>query len=135
MRIDTDALKAIYQTVPALASKTFVSTAPHGTPLPYAVLHPSDGRDSQERVSGPRVTRHPRFTAHIFGTTGEQVQALADLVKPKLVANGRGIVLSVAGWKNKPVWYESPVPIQVDWEGPEPVAFHVAEIGWTSDPT
>ena len=73
MRADNDAVKAKYESVAALASKVFVVEAPHDTELPYAVLYPMGGRDTQERVTGPRITRHPRFTVPIFGETADQV--------------------------------------------------------------
>lgn len=134
MKIDTDAVKAKYGSVPALTGKVFVAVAPHGTVLPYAVLFPTDGKDSQERVTGPKSTRHPRFTAHIVGETADQVQTIADLVKLVFVQSGRGIVLTVSGWSNRPVWYESPIPLQVDDSVQPSVVYHVAELGWMSDP-
>lgn len=134
MKIDTDAVVAKYQTVAALATKTFVVEAPHGTELPYAVIYPMGGRDTQERVTGPYLTRWPRYTVHIFGETADQVQTIADLVKPNFVLNGRGVTLTVAGWINQPIWYDEPIPLQKDTDVQPTVIFHVAELGWRSDP-
>lgn len=135
MKADTDAVVTKYETVTALTGKVFTVVADAGAALPYAVLFPTDGVDTQERVTGPRVTRHPRFTVHIVGESAAQVQTIADLVKAVFIQNGRGITLSVSGWVNQPVWYESPLPLQVQ-ESPLPaVVYHVAELGWRSDPS
>jgi hypothetical protein len=136
MRADNDAVKAKYESVAALASKVFVVEAPHDTELPYAVLYPMGGQDTTDRLNGtgPRITRHPRFTVHIFGESADQVQVIADLVKPKFIQNGRGLTLAVAGWINQPAWYEEPLPLQKDTDVQPTVIFHVAELGWRSDP-
>jgi len=51
VKIDTAAVKAAIETVPALATKTFVSAAKRtngALPVPpYLVIHPSDGIDGQ----------------------------------------------------------------------------------------
>lgn len=132
----TDALVALLKTIPAFASKTFVTIIPEGTKptSPYLLVHPADGSDSQERVTGPRVTQHPRFTLHTVGGSYDQVAAGAKLIKDKLVVSGRGVTLTVAGDVCQPVWYESPVPIQVDPDVTPSLVYHVAEVGFRADP-
>lgn len=136
MKQHTDALVALLKTVPAFASKTFVTMVPAGTTptLPYLLVHPSDGTDSQERVTGPRITRHPRFTLHTVGSSYDQVAAGAKQIKDKLIVSGRGVTLTVTGEVCQPVWYESPVPIQIDADVTPPLIYHVAEVGFRADP-
>jgi len=134
-RIHTQALKALIEAIPAFASKTFISIVPAGTESPYIVLHPANGTNSQERVTGPRVTKHPRFTGHIVGVTADQTQLLTDLLEGALFPGGRGVVVSVVGESAKPLWFESPVPVQVSTDPLPQIVFQVVEVGWRSDPT
>lgn len=130
----TDALKLKIQEIPALAGvKTGVTVIAHGTEPPYAVIHPSQGTNTQERVTGPRNTRHPRFTIHLVGESGEQVQVLMDLLEAKLFPAGRGITLTVTGERSFPLWFESPLPVQVQTDPQPSVIYGVAEVGWTSE--
>lgn len=140
MKKHTDALKAKTQEIPAFASKTFITVAkyPNSTDKvlpPYIVWHPAQGENTQERVTGPRSTRHPRYTGHIVGESAEQVQALMDLLEAKLLPGGRGLALTVAGERSKPLWYSSPLPIQVQTDPQPTVIYGVVEVGWSSDPT
>lgn len=130
----TDALVAKSKEITAFTSKTFVTTVPTGTEPPYLVWHPAQGSNTQERVTGPRVTKHPRFTGHIVGETADQVQVLLDLLEAKLFPGGRGIVLTVAGEISKPLWFSSPLPIQVSTDPLPAIVYAVVECGWTSDP-
>ena len=136
MKAHTDSLVALLKTIPAFAIKTYVTIVPAGTTptQPYLLVHPADGVDSQERVTGPRITRHPRFTIHTVGGSYDQVSAASKAVKDKLIVSGRGVTLTVAGEKCQPVWYESPIPIQVDSDVTPPLVYHVAEVGFRSDP-
>ena len=136
MKAHTDALVALLKTIPAFATKTYVTMVPNGTTptLPYLLVHPADGVDTQERVTGPRITRHPRFTIHTVGSSYDQVSAGAKFVKDKLIQSGRGVTLTIAGEVCQPVWYESPIPIQVDSDVPPPLVYHVAECGFRADP-
>jgi hypothetical protein len=127
---------ALLKTIPAFASKTFVTMVPEGTKptLPYLIVHPADGSDSQERVTGPRVTHHPRFTLHTVGGSYAQVAAGAKQVKDKLVVSGRGVTLAITGEVCQPCWYESPIPIQIDTDVTPALVYHVAEVGFRADP-
>lgn len=138
---DTKALKALIQTVTELALKTFVSKAEYPAPNqtvkvlpPYVVIHPSDGRDESDRVTGPKIIENPRFVIHSVGLSGEQAQLIGGLVKAKLVQNGLGVVMSVSGRRNRRLWYSSPLPVQVDASVVPALPFHVAECGWVSEP-
>lgn len=133
-RKHTQALKATSQEVTAFASKTFVTLVPTGTEPPYLVWHPANGDNSQERVSGPHTTKHPRFTGHLVGVDADQVQLLMDLLEAKLFPSGRGIVMTVTGEVSKPLWYSSPLPIQVSTDPLPAIVYGVVECGWTADP-
>ena len=131
-RIHTQALVARTKTVPAFAVKTFVTRAPKGTEAPYVVWHPAQGTNTQERFTGPRASKHPRFTGHIVGETADQVQLLADLLETALFPGGRG-VLTVSGESVKNFWFESPLPVQVSTDPLPEVIYLVVECGWTAD--
>lgn len=134
MKKHTDALVAKTQEIPALATKTFVTVAPHLTEAPYIVWHPAAGVNTQPGVSAPRVERNPRYTGHIVGKSADQVQVLLDLLEAKLFPGGRGVVLTVAGEVSKPLWFESPLPVQVQTDPQPTVIYGVVEVGWSSLP-
>ena len=129
----TEALITKSQTVPALASKTFTTRVPKGTDPPYLVWHPAQGTNTQERLTAPAATKHPRFTGHLVAEDGTQAQALADLLEAALFPGGRGAV-TVSGESVKDFWYESPLPIQVSTDPLPEIVYAVIECGWTADP-
>lgn len=138
---DTAALKALVETVPALVGKVFVTSAQYPNPgvagpvqTPYVVLHPADGVDEQTRLAGPRLTSHPRFIVHTVGDSAEQAQIMGGLVKAALYANSFGVNVTVSGRRNDALWYDSPIPVQIDRDVEPAVFLHVAECGWTSNP-
>lgn len=133
-RKHTQALVAKTRELAAFASKTFVTLVPHGTEPPYIIWHPAQGENTQERVTGPRVTKHPRYTGHIVGETADQVQLLMDLLEEKLFPGGRGVVLTVAGERSFPLWFSSPLPVQVRTDPLPAIVYGVVECGWRSDP-
>jgi hypothetical protein len=133
VRRHTDALKALIQTVPALATKTFVTLAPT-TAVPYVVIHPMDGNDESTRLAGPASTQHPRFVIHSVGSTYEQCAAIAEAVKSKLVVGGFGVAPVVVGELSGRLEYSSPQPIQVDRDVTPALCYHVAEVTWTGEP-
>lgn len=130
----SDAVKARVETVPAFASKAFKSIAPHGTALPYVVIHGADGEDSAERLAGGRVTMHPRYTLHITGEDADSIETLTAKLKAAFISNGFGIPLTVAGETCDSLWWSSPAPLEPDFDPQEPIVFQVIEIGWTADP-
>lgn len=137
----TDALVAKTQEIPALATKTFVTVAQYPSPnetvrvdAPYIVWHPAIGTHTQDRMTGPRSGKHPRFTGHIVGETADQVQVLADLLEQKLAPGGRGITMTVAGENSRALWFDSPLPIQVQTDPQPTVIYLVVEVGWSSEP-
>lgn len=138
MKVHTAAVKAAIETVSALASKTFVSVAPRTNGIlpipPYVVIHPSDGTDSQGRVTGPHSTRNPDFTLHIVGASYDNAQTVTELVKAKFVVNGFGVKLTVTGETTKPCKWSSPIPTQVDNSLTPPLIYNVAELSFQSDP-
>lgn len=138
MKIDTDAVKAAVQTIPALASKTFIAVAPRTNGVlptpPYLVMFPSDGIDRQDRVTGPYSTRYPTFLFHIVGSSYENAQTVTELVKAKFVVGGRGVKLTIAGTTTKPCLWSSPLPIQVDNDLTPPLIYTVAELTFQADP-
>lgn len=133
MRRHTEALKALIQTVPALATKTFVTLAAT-TSVPYVVIHPMDGSDESTRLAGPNSTQHPRFVIHSVGSDYTQCAAIAEAVKSKLVVNGFGVSPVVVGELSGRLEYSSPTAIQVDRDVSPPLCYHVAEVTWTGEP-
>lgn len=139
MKVDTDAVKAAVQTIPALASKTFVAVAPRTNgalpTAPYVVIFPADGVDRQDRVTGPYSTRYPTFLFHIVGSSYDNAQTVTELVKAKFVVAGRGVKLTIAGSNTKPCQWSAPLPIQVDNDLTPPLIYSVAELTFQVDPT
>jgi len=129
----TKALKELLLTIPQFAGRVHVTLA-EGAVAPYVVIHPESGVNTQERVTGPHATRNPRFTLHVVGKSGEQVQILSDAVEQALFPGGRGIRIDVTGERGKPVWFEQPLPIQVQTDPQPTVVYAVIETGWQSDP-
>lgn len=135
MQQHTSAVEALAKTAPAFASKTFVVTTGGSTPAtPYLVIHPSDGRDTQDRVSAPKTGQHPQFTLHVVGGTYSQVAAGVKQLKDRFVPNGRGVVFSIPGEKAFPLKWESPVPVQVDDDVNPPLLYQVVEVDFTTEP-
>jgi hypothetical protein len=125
-------------TIPAPTLKVYVSLAVNAdrTPvkLPYVMVHPSDGSDQSDRVTGPAVIQNPRWVIHSVGSTYEQAAWAAELVKSKLIAGGFGVTPTIPGEIAGRVWYESPQPIQVDTDASPPYCYHTAECGFESSP-
>lgn len=137
---DTAAVRAVIQTVPALATSTFVTTAPKATPpaqvypTPYVVIHPHGGFDQQSRFTGPSVLENPSWTLWLVGTSAEQAIALVDLVRPKFHLNGFVNPPTVAGRSYKNGFWRSPIPLQSDTDVSPTLVYAVVELGWTSEP-
>ncbi|WP_157480056.1 hypothetical protein [Leifsonia sp. Root227] len=142
MRVHTAWLRGVIESLPGGIkdgrSQVFVSRAVYPEQpdeklsYPYWVIHPADGKDTSDRVTGPVVTRHPRFTVHSVGRDADQAGIAAENLRNALIVNGRGIVPSIAGEHPKPVWYSSPIPVQVDSNIQPPTCYHVAECGFDS---
>lgn len=138
---DTAALKARIETVGNLAAKTFVTEAKYPPPNsttkvdpPFVVIHPADGVNESESATGPRVVTHPEFTIHVVGASANSAGVVLDLLKTNLFPNGKGIRLTVTGRRNDPLWFESPVPAQLDTSVTPPLTYHVVRCGWRSQP-
>jgi hypothetical protein len=136
---DTQAVVAVIQTVPVLATAVYVTKAPAPPaggelPLPYVIVHPNAGRDAQPRFSGPLTLENPQFTFHIVGASANQVQVVLDLVKPQFHSNGFVAPPAVAGRVNKNGYWQMPIPIQVDQSVIPSLVFAVIQCGWTSEP-
>jgi len=139
MKSHTDWLASRIETVPALALATYVTLAVNadGSPvqLPYVVIHPADGTDDSDRLAGPSVTQHPRFTIHSVGSTYEQAVWAAEKVKAVLVVGGIGVTPAIAGERSGSFWYSVPQAVQTDNEVNPPLVYHTAECGFISTPT
>lgn len=137
-RAHTAALKAKTQEIPAFASKTYITVAvnPDGSKptAPYIVWHPAQGENERTAITGPKVQKNPRYTGHVVARTAEEAQDLMDKVEAKFLPSGRGITLTVAGEVSKPVWFSSPLPIQVSTEPLPVVIYGVVELGWSAQP-
>jgi hypothetical protein len=132
----TDWLKATIQGVPAL-SRVFITRAPNadGTvETPYVVIHPSEGEDEATRLTGPRLTQHPRFVVHTVGEDADEALWAAEKLKARLIVNGFGVIPEIPGELCSRVRWSSPVPIQMDDDVSPPLALHVAEVGFDTDP-
>jgi len=139
MLIHTDAVEARAKTVVPLTTKTFVSVAPRDADgklpvAPYLVIHPADGVDSQERVSGPRVAQHPMFTFHIVGSSYRNCQEVTELLKAKFFTAGVPTQINVTGERGRALRWSSPQPTQVDNDIKPPLIYNVVEVGWISEP-
>lgn len=139
-RADTVALKTLVETVPLLSGKVFVSEAKKPAPNsgaviapPYAVIHPSNGRNQNERLLSPKLVQYPRFTIHVVGVNGDQAQIVTDNLEGVLVPGGVGVRVSVSGRTNDPCWFSNPHG-DIDSSVQPSVAFQVVECGWRSSP-
>lgn len=141
MRKHTAWLVSTIQSFPALSTKTFVMVARNPAPNaavkvlpPYVVVHPTDGVDDTDRLTGPSVTKRPRWVIHSVGVDAEQAAWAAEQVKNRLIIGGLGVVPVIEGERPGALWYSSPTPIQLDTDVTPALCFHVAECGFTSDP-
>lgn len=134
---DTNAVKALIQSVGNLSTATYVTLVPQGVNpgLPYVIIHPAEGTDDTDRVTGPKITTHPEFTLHVVGATAESVQTVVGLLKPLFIQNGRGIPVTVSGRSNKPPYWRVPLPLQTDRDVTPWLVYAIVELGWTSDPS
>lgn len=140
MKVHADLVLARFRSVTQLASKTFVAPAQRSAAgalhvPPYAVLYPAAGADSSDRHTGPLVDQHPRFTAHIVGSSYDVCDTVLALVKAKFIVNGVGIQAVIAGEKSSGMFFESPQPIVVDYDITPPLVYATVELGWDSHPT
>jgi hypothetical protein len=139
MLVHTTAVKTAIQTVTGLASKTFVSVAPRTAGVlpaaPYVVIHPSDGDDSQERLTGPRREYHPAFTLHVVGASYDNAQTVTELIKAKFVVSGLGVYLTVSGETTERCVWSVPIPTQVDNSLTPPLIYNVVELAFDSYPS
>jgi len=134
---DTQAVVAAIQQVPAVADSTFPVLAPvqpELQPLPYVVVFPSDGVDTADRVTGPRVSEHPAFTLHVVGSSANQTQVVTGLIKARFVTGGRFIPPVVEGRRNSRGYWRSPIPLQTDTDVDPALIYQVIELGWVSEP-
>jgi hypothetical protein len=138
---DTAAVKALIESAGSLTGKVHVTLAPPPTapatvlPMPYVIVHPAEGTDDTDRVTGPKLTTHPEFTLHVVGLTAASVQTVLPLIKAKFITAGRGIPVTVTGRRNKPPYWRAPMPLQTDRDVIPWLVYAVIELGWTSDPS
>jgi len=135
----TNAVVARIQTIPALAAKTFKLVAPRDAAgavtaiAPYVVVQPADGTDSRPRFMGPLTQFAPRIVLHIVGTSYDNAQTVAELVKLKFVsALGVPIQVDVTGQKGSHLMWDSPMPTQVDNDVTPPLIYNTVELTWVS---
>lgn len=137
---DTSAVVAKIQAVPSVATSTYVTLVPKPAtgqppiPLPYVIVHPSDGSDEATRFTGPPVTANPQFTLHVVGGSAESVQVVTGLVKAKFLVDGFIVPPVVSGRANRDGFWRSPIPLQIDRDVTPPLVYQVIELGWVSDP-
>jgi len=135
----TDYLLAQLRSIVPLAEKTFVAPGQRDAAgklpsTPYVVVYPSEGTDSADRFTGPKLTQHPDFTLHIVGADYDNTVKVAALIKGKFVVNGVGVQPLVTNERSRNLRYSSPQPIQVDYDSHPALVFAVAEISWDAEP-
>lgn len=139
MKVHADLVVARFRSVPALALKTFIAPTQRDAagklPVPpYAVIYPAEGTDSSDRLAGPTVDQHPRFTAHIVGSSYDSCAAALALAKAKFVLNGVGVEAVIADELSSGMFFNAPQPIQVDYDLTPPLVYATVELGWDSTP-
>lgn len=138
MKNHTAVVKATIETIPALASKTFLSVAPrvnNALPAaPYVVIHASDGTDEQDRFAGPQSVYQPNFTLHIVGSSYDNAQTVTELIKAKFVVNGFGVFLTVTGEQTRRCRWSMLQPTEVDNSLGSPLIYNVVELAFDSSP-
>lgn len=138
MKQHTDLVLARIRSIPPLASKAFVAPSQRDAAgklpvAPYVVVYPAEGTDTRDRFTGPAITQHPSFTLHIVGSSYDNAATVAALIKAKFVAGGVGVQAVVDGETSRAMRYESPQPIQVDYDISPPLVYATAEISWDAD--
>jgi len=135
-RIHTADVKSRIESLALLASKTFVTLVPSGSTVsaPWAVIHPSNGTDTQSRFTGPKLTQHPSFTLHLVGTTADQVGWMLEQVKAKFITGGFGIRPTITGENTGPYEWSQPIPIQYDSDVSPALIYAVVELDLYTEP-
>ena len=128
----TDWMKARVERVNGLQQKTFVSAAPEGTELPYAILHPRDGDDDTESLTGPSVHMHPSCVLLVVHRDAEAAARLAEDVKDQFIVHGFGVVPEIEGELPSAVTYSVPTSIGVEKKTTPWEYFHTSEIGFAT---
>jgi hypothetical protein len=100
------------------------------TATPYVIIHPSDGRDEQHRMTGPSGLMNPRFTVINVGTSYAEVKDQAALIKAQFHTDGFGVIPDIPGRKSLRVWWNAVGAIQTDEDVTPARFFHVAECGY-----
>lgn len=129
------------QSLPFLASKTFKLVAPRDTAgklpaAPYVVVQPSSGTDTQERLSGSKMTAHPRYVIHVVGSSYDNAQGVFDDVKALFIdpVSKFPYPIDVAGERAYAIVWDSVVPVQVDNDVTPPLIYATAELSWSAEP-
>lgn len=139
---DTSAVVTTIKTVPIVSSSVYVTEAPKPTPpatalpLPYVIVHPTDGTDEQQRFTGPNTIQSPEVTLHIVGESAHQVQVLTGLIRAKFQPSPSGFVNAptVSGRRNRDAYWRAPTPVQTDRDVTPHLIYQVIEMGWVSEP-
>lgn len=144
---DTTAAVALFKTAGATANAysthVFVTKADDPLPAwsgtttgyPYVLVHPSEGIDTADRLTGPPTTTHPEFTLHIVGQTSSSVQAATALIKAKCKPDSFVIAPTVAGRRNYNAYWRARLLIQTEPDVNPWLVYQVIEYGWASDPS
>lgn len=140
MLAHTEAVEARIKSVPALASKTFILTAPKDAQgkitavAPYCVVQPADGIDERPRFSGPLTRSTPRFVLHLVGSSYDNAQKVTELVKAKFIGSDRvPIQVDVTNETGSHLYWRAPLPTQKDDSVTPPLIYNTIELGWISD--
>lgn len=136
MKQHTHWLRDHINAIPSLTGRVYLTgEVPQGAATPFVVVHPSDGSDEQDRLTGPSGLMQPRFTIHTVGRVYDEVATFAGRIKAALTPDGFGIVPTIPGEKSHRVWWDSPVAIQRDTDTTPARLYHVAECGFASQKT
>jgi hypothetical protein len=81
---------------------------------PYVVLHPQNGPDDTDRVTGPATRRRPSWLLHCVGESSAAAEIVAGLVDARLRPRLRGIRVAVEGQNTKPIRRDDVGPVIED---------------------
>jgi len=84
------------------------------TAPPYVVLHPLNGADDQDRLTGPGARREPSWVLHCVGESSGAAEVVAERVDEVYRPRLRGIRVAVEGRRTKPIRRTDMAPVQED---------------------
>lgn len=136
MKIHTDEVKARAANVAPAFVVVANKTAGALPGVPRIMIHPANGIDTVERLSGPAGHQHPRYTIHAVDISYNNVAGLLEDLKAQFIdPHGRALPFDIPGWLIQDVKWSEPQPVQVDTDTSSPqLLYGVAELSFDADP-